>query len=63
MKLPRLKDVRERQLMTQRDLAAKAGVSKTTLVRLEAHGMDAELRTVRKLAQALEVAPEELWRS
>lgn len=60
MKLPKLKHWRERRLLTQRDLAAKAGVSPTTVVRIETDQSDAELRTVRKLADALGVEPEEL---
>ena len=59
MQLPRLRQVRERKLMTIRELAATAGVSTNTVVRLE-RGLPAEFRTVRKLAEALRVEPQDL---
>lgn len=59
MKLLKLHEVRERRLLTVRELGAKAGVSPATIVRLE-HDGDAAYRTIRKLAEALGVAPEEL---
>lgn len=52
--------MRERKLLTQGELADKAKVSPTTVSRLENLHAEAELRTVRKLAEALGVAPEEL---
>jgi transcriptional regulator with XRE-family HTH domain len=59
MKVPQLKTVRELKLMTQRELAEKAGVSQTTIVRIE-RGQQGALSTIRKLADALEVQPGEL---
>ena len=59
MQLPRLRQVRERKLMTIRELAAAAGISTNTVVRLE-RGLPAEFRTVRKLAEALRVEPQDL---
>jgi transcriptional regulator with XRE-family HTH domain len=59
MKVPQLKTVRELRLMTQRELAEKAGVSQTTIVRIE-RGKQGALSTIRKLADALEVQPGEL---
>ncbi len=59
MQLPRLRQVRERRLMTIRELAGAAGVSTNTVVRLE-RGLPAEFRTVRKLAEALRVEPQDL---
>jgi transcriptional regulator with XRE-family HTH domain len=59
MKVPQLKTVRELRLMTQRELAEKAGVSQTTIVRIE-RGQQGALSTIRKLADALEVQPGEL---
>ena len=59
MQLPRLRPIRERKLMTIRELAAAAGVSTNTIVRLE-RGFPAEFRTVRKLAAALGVEPTAL---
>ena len=59
-RLPRLKHIRETQrALTQGELAKKAGVARTTIVRIEA-GEDATVRTLRKLAQALAVEPREL---
>lgn len=59
-KLSRLKAIREKQLLTQRELAEKAQVSPTTIVRLEREQVEAEFRTIRKLAQALGVKPQDL---
>lgn len=59
MKLPNLRRIRERKLLSQRALAAEAKVSPVTVSNIE-NGSDAELRTVGKLAKALAVEPEEL---
>jgi transcriptional regulator with XRE-family HTH domain len=59
-RLTRLKLVRDRQALTQRELAERAGVAETTSVRLERYGLDARASTVRKLARALTVRPDEL---
>jgi len=56
---PRLRHWRERRALTMRDLAAKATVAYATVFRLE-HGHDAEMRTLRKLAEALGVEPGDL---
>jgi transcriptional regulator with XRE-family HTH domain len=58
--LPRLKQIRERRALSQRDLSKLAGVSRVTIVRLEAGGEDPFPTTVRKLATALNVDPAEL---
>jgi transcriptional regulator with XRE-family HTH domain len=58
--LPRLKEHRERALLTQAELAAKSGVSEVTINRIENGRHDPRFSTVRKLAQALNVAPPEL---
>jgi transcriptional regulator with XRE-family HTH domain len=58
--LPRLRKVRIARLLTQMELAAAAGVSFTTINRLERGDLPAELRTVRKLAAALGVEPAAL---
>ena len=62
-KLPRLRTVREAKLLTQRELAEKAGLSPTTVTRIETDQSEAELRTIRKLADALGVEPAELLRA
>jgi transcriptional regulator with XRE-family HTH domain len=58
--LPRLRAVRIARLLTQQELARAAGVGFTTVNRLERGDTPAELRTVRKLAAALGVAPAAL---
>jgi transcriptional regulator with XRE-family HTH domain len=55
----RLREWRQRRLLTQEELADKAGVGVTTIVRIEA-GQGARISTLRKLAQALEITPEQL---
>ena len=56
----KLKQLREAQFLSHRDLAREAGVSPTTVLNLEAGRVEAQRRTIRKLAQALEVDPAEL---
>jgi transcriptional regulator with XRE-family HTH domain len=55
-----LRRLRERRYLTQRELAEKAGVSADTIVKLEQDRWEPRLRTIRKLAQALDVHPDEL---
>ena len=55
----RLREWRTRRLLTQEELAEKARVGVTTIVRIEA-GQGARISTLRKLAQALEITPEQL---
>ena len=50
---------RRRKVVTQRELAKKAGVGVATVVRVE-HGQPARASTIRKLARALGIPPEEL---
>jgi transcriptional regulator with XRE-family HTH domain len=57
--LLRLRELREEAMLSQRDLAERAGVSQTTVVHAEA-GNDVRFVTVRKLAEALGVAPADL---
>ena len=57
----KLREARDRRLLSQRELAEKAGLSPTTILKLEAERVaEPHPRTVRKLAQALEVDPAEL---
>ncbi len=56
----RLKDVRVRRAMTQEELAEKAGVGKNTVNRIERNLTEPHMSTLRKLAKALGVEPEEL---
>ena len=55
----RLRRWRQRRLLTQEELAEKAGVGVATIARIEA-GQGARLSTLRKLAQALDVTADEL---
>ena len=56
----RLRDLRKRALLTQKELADKSGVGVTTIIRIERNQVEPHGRTIRKLAEALEVVPEEL---
>jgi transcriptional regulator with XRE-family HTH domain len=57
--LPSLKAWREYHALTQRELAAEAGVGAATIARLET-GSATYPSTIRKLARALKVKPEDL---
>ncbi len=58
---PKLRKVRDERLLSQRELAEKAGLSPTTILKLEAGRVDdPHPRTIRKLAEALGVPPHEL---
>ena len=59
MLVPRLRAVRQRVALSQEELAEKSQVSRTTIIKLEA-GREAWPQTVRKLAKALGVKPEDL---
>ncbi len=56
----RLREWRRRRLLTQEDLAEKAGVGVTTIVRIEA-GQEGRISTLRKLAAALDITPDQLF--
>lgn len=58
----RLKQLREEQAFSVRDLAKEAGVSTDTITALEKGRRKAWPRNVRKLAIALGVEPRELMR-
>ncbi len=55
-----VKRVRERALLTQEELAGRAGVGTATLNRIEKDRVEPHFRTIRKLAKALDVDPSEL---
>jgi transcriptional regulator with XRE-family HTH domain len=55
-----LRELREEKAYSVRELADLAGVSRTTLWKLETTGGKAHPRTIRKLAEALGVEPREL---
>ncbi len=57
--LNRLRILRDRAALSQRELAAEAGVTPLTVLNLE-RGATARPSTMRKLAAALKVKPAEL---
>jgi transcriptional regulator with XRE-family HTH domain len=61
--LPSLRRVREARLLTQQELAHRAGVHRVTIASLETTSGEARFSTVRKLAAALEVDPAELMQA
>lgn len=56
----RLKELREEQVLSLRDLEDISGVSYNTIWRLEDGRQGAHPKTIRKLAAALGVEPREL---
>jgi transcriptional regulator with XRE-family HTH domain len=57
----KLRKARDERLLSQRELAEKARLSPTTILKLEAGRVDEpHPRTVRKIAEALGVDPQEL---
>jgi transcriptional regulator with XRE-family HTH domain len=59
VRVPGLARVRRWRLLTQVELSEASGVGTNTLSRLE-NGGEANARTVRRLARALDVSPYEL---
>ena len=55
-----VKRTREQALLTQQELAERAGVGLTTLNRIENDRAEPHFRTIRKLAEALGVDPKTL---
>ncbi len=56
----KLRQVRERKFITQEELSTRTGISVSNISRLENGLQRPRISTVRKLAAALEIAPEEL---
>jgi transcriptional regulator with XRE-family HTH domain len=56
----RLKALRHKRLLTLRELEQRSGVAYNTIWHLENGKRGAQPRTLRKLARALDVEPEEL---
>lgn len=55
-----LKKLREQRVLSLTDLAQKSGVNRITIHRIENGKQKAMPRTLRKLAEALQVSVEEL---
>lgn len=59
MIVKRLREIRDKKLLTQVELADLASVTRETISYLE-HGQDGQVRTIKRLAEALGVEPQEL---
>jgi transcriptional regulator with XRE-family HTH domain len=59
----KFRQLRRQRVLTMEELAEKAGVGRNTVWRLEHDVMGAQPRTIRKLARALGVEPEDLVKS
>jgi len=55
-----LRKLRDEKFLSQRELARAAGISPTTVFKLEANQAEPHPRTIRKLAEALGVEPSKL---
>jgi transcriptional regulator with XRE-family HTH domain len=58
--MSRLRELREEAVLTVRELSALSGVSEDTITKIENGHRKARPSTVRKLAKALDVEPQEL---
>ena len=56
----RLAALRERAVLTQKELAARAGVSQLAVHNIESGKSEPRPATIRKIARALGVKPQEL---
>lgn len=56
-----LRQLREKKLITQEELASASGVGVATISRLETGKVRPSLRTVRSIAKVLNVDPEMLY--
>ena len=56
----KLRALRERRLLTQAELAEAASMSRDQVSRIERDEVDPRFSTIRKLAKALGVDPQEL---
>ena len=56
----KLRRLREDRLLTQAELAERAGIALSSLVRIENDQVDPRFSSIRKIAGALEVHPREL---
>jgi transcriptional regulator with XRE-family HTH domain len=55
-----LRRLREDRLLTQAELAERAGLALSSLVRIENDQVDPRFSSIRKLARALDADPKEL---
>ena len=59
-RLTRLRALRKGKVLTQKELAERAGLTRGTVLKIEAGQTEPYPRTVRKLAKALGVKPQDL---
>lgn len=59
--VPQLATLRKRAGLSQEELAARAGIARSTITKLE-HGANARYATIDKLAEALQATREHLIR-
>lgn len=55
-----LRTIRRRQLMSQRDLAQKAGVTASTIYLIEVGRTEPRLKVMRQICEALNVKPQDV---
>jgi transcriptional regulator with XRE-family HTH domain len=55
-----IREARRQALLTQRELASRAGIGLTTLNRIENGWVEPQFRTIRKIAAALGIEAHEL---
>jgi len=55
-----LRRIRRQRLLTMRDLAARSGMTAASISRIENGQVQPRFSTIRRLANALHVTPEEL---
>ena len=60
-KTPRLREWRARAALSQEELRDLSSVSRATIADLEAGNRGAQPRTIRKLAEALDIEPDDLY--
>ena len=58
--MAKLRDIRVKRVLSQADLAEKANLTTETICRLERGHRKPYFKTIRKLAKALKVKPEEI---
>jgi transcriptional regulator with XRE-family HTH domain len=56
----KLKELRLKAVLSQRDLSAKSGVAYDTICRLELGKQKPNFVTIRKLAKALDIDPSDI---
>ena len=56
----KVREIRKRRFLTQGELADKAQIGVNTIIRIERNQVEPQGRSIRKLADALGVAPSDL---